>query len=97
MPGRKDGGRRIFSELVLRRLVYEIDIIVSDCEEGTTHVDNPLEIFQILDFFLEAGYNMDLTQMKWLICEGRCRESENTAPGILALKLLDMLHHSVID
>jgi hypothetical protein len=33
MPGRKNEGRCIHIEIVLCRLVYEIDIIVSDCEK----------------------------------------------------------------
>jgi hypothetical protein len=41
-PGGKDDVRCIYSEIVLRRLVYEIDIIVSDCEKRATlaHVDD---------------------------------------------------------
>jgi hypothetical protein len=73
MPGRKNEGIYIFIEII--RLVYEIDIIVSNCEKLTTHVDDSLQIFQIRDFFLEAGYNVDFTKVKWSICKGRYRES----------------------
>ena len=90
-------GGCINSEIVFRRLMYEIDIIISNCEKRATHIDNSLQIFRIRDFFLEAGYNVDLTQMKWLICEGWCWESKKITPGILTLQLPDVLHHSVVD